>query len=56
MHDATRTVHHPAVNEDGYASLTVPTHRASTIASCDEIVRIDGGRIVEVIKRGEAEV
>ncbi|MGE7472190.1 cystathionine beta-lyase [Bosea sp. NPDC003192] len=35
MHDATRTVHHPAVNEDGYASLTVPTHRASTIVYPD---------------------
>jgi cystathionine beta-lyase len=35
MHDATRTVHHPSVNEDGYASLTVPTHRASTIVYPD---------------------
>jgi cystathionine beta-lyase len=35
MHDATRTVHHPAVNEEGYASLTVPTHRASTIVYPD---------------------
>ena len=31
MHDLTRCVHHPAVNEEGYASLAVPTHRASTI-------------------------
>ena len=31
MHDLTRCVHHPAVNTDGYASLAVPTHRASTI-------------------------
>jgi cysteine-S-conjugate beta-lyase len=31
MRDATRAVHHPSVNEEGYASLTVPTHRASTI-------------------------
>ena len=35
MHDATRSVHHPAVNEEGYASLTVPTHRASTIVYPD---------------------
>lgn len=35
MHDATRSVHHPAVNEQGYASLTVPTHRASTIVYPD---------------------
>lgn len=35
MHDATRTVHHPAVDEEGYASLTVPTHRASTIVYPD---------------------
>lgn len=31
MHDLTRCVHHPAVNTEGYASLTVATHRASTI-------------------------
>jgi cystathionine beta-lyase len=31
MHDLTRVVHHPAVSHDGFASLTVPTHRASTI-------------------------
>jgi cysteine-S-conjugate beta-lyase len=35
MHDATRSVHHPAVDEEGYASLTVPTHRASTIVYPD---------------------
>jgi cystathionine beta-lyase len=35
MHDTTRSVHHPSVNEDGYASLTVPTHRASTIVYPD---------------------
>jgi cystathionine beta-lyase len=35
MHDLTRCVHHPAVNEDGYASLAVPTHRASTIVYKD---------------------
>ncbi len=35
MHDSTRCVHHPAVNEDGYASLAVPTHRASTIVYKD---------------------
>jgi len=31
MHDLTRCVHHPAVNTEGYASLAVATHRASTI-------------------------
>lgn len=31
MHDLTLCVHHPAVNEEGYASLAVPTYRASTI-------------------------
>lgn len=35
MHDATRCVHHPAVSEQGYASLAVPTHRASTIVYQD---------------------
>lgn len=35
MHDATRSVHHPSVSEEGYASLTVPTHRASTIVYPD---------------------
>ena len=35
MHDLTRCVHHPAVSEDGYASLAVPTHRASTIVYPD---------------------
>ncbi|CAM3220827.1 PLP-dependent aspartate aminotransferase family protein [Paracoccus nototheniae] len=31
MRDATLCPIHPTVSEDGYASLTVPTHRASTI-------------------------
>lgn len=31
MRDATKAILHPAINEDGYAALTVPTHRASTI-------------------------
>jgi cystathionine beta-lyase len=31
MHDLTRCVHHPEVSQEGYASLAVPTHRASTI-------------------------
>ncbi len=35
MRDATRCVHHPAISEDGYASLAVPTHRASTIVYPD---------------------
>lgn len=35
MRDATLSVHHPAVSEDGYAALSVPTHRASTIVFPD---------------------
>lgn len=35
MQDLTRCVHHPAVSTDGYASLAVPTHRASTIVYKD---------------------
>jgi cystathionine beta-lyase len=31
MKDLSRVVHHPAVSHDGFASLTVPTYRASTI-------------------------
>ena len=31
MRDATKVVHHPKLDETGYDSLTVPTHRASTI-------------------------
>ena len=35
MHDLTRCVHHPAVSQDGFASLAVPTYRASTIVYPD---------------------
>ena len=35
MRDATLCTLHPTVSEDGYASLTVPTHRASTIVFPD---------------------
>ena len=35
MNDLTLCVHHPAVDEEGYASLAVPTHRASTIVYPD---------------------
>ncbi|MCC7273565.1 MAG: PLP-dependent transferase, partial [Alphaproteobacteria bacterium] len=35
MQDLSRCVHHPAVSQEGYASLTVPTHRASTIVFPD---------------------
>jgi cystathionine beta-lyase len=35
MHDTTLCVHHPKVSEEGYASLAVPTHRASTIVYPD---------------------
>lgn len=35
MHDLTRCVHHPAVDTEGYASLAVATHRASTIVYPD---------------------
>ena len=31
MQDSTRCVHRPAVSQEGFASLTVPTYRASTI-------------------------
>lgn len=33
--DATRCIHRPAIVTEGYASLAVPTHRASTIAFPD---------------------
>lgn len=35
MHDLTLCVHHPAVSHDGFASLAVPTYRASTIVYDD---------------------
>ncbi len=35
MRDLTRCVKNPAVSTEGYASLTVPTHRASTITYPD---------------------
>jgi cystathionine beta-lyase len=35
MHDLSRCVHHPAVSQEGFASLAVPTHRASTIVYDD---------------------
>ncbi|MGE0723532.1 MAG: PLP-dependent aspartate aminotransferase family protein [Alphaproteobacteria bacterium] len=35
MHDLTRCVHHPDVPTEGYASLAVATHRASTIVYPD---------------------
>jgi cystathionine beta-lyase len=35
MHDLTRCVQHPAVSQDGFKSLAVPTHRASTIVYDD---------------------
>ena len=35
VHDLTRCVHHPAVSHDGFASLAVPTYRASTIVYPD---------------------
>src|SRR5213075_925128 len=35
MHDFTRCVRHPEISHDGYASLAVPTHRASTIVYHD---------------------
>ncbi|MBO9101668.1 MULTISPECIES: trans-sulfuration enzyme family protein [unclassified Rhizobium] len=31
MQDLTRCVHHPAVSQEGFASMAVPTYRASTI-------------------------
>ena len=35
MRDLTQCVHHPAVSHEGYASLAVPTYRASTIVYDD---------------------
>ncbi|MGV0819837.1 trans-sulfuration enzyme family protein [Martelella sp. AMO21009] len=35
MRDATKSVHHPKISEEGYAALGVPTHRASTIVFPD---------------------
>ncbi|HEY4250991.1 MAG TPA: cystathionine beta-lyase [Roseomonas sp.] len=35
MRDLSRCVHHPAVSQDGFASLAVPTYRASTIVFPD---------------------
>ncbi|MGP9680221.1 trans-sulfuration enzyme family protein [Halomonas sp. AOP27-A1-41] len=35
MRDATLSTQHPTVSEDGYAALSVPTHRASTIVFPD---------------------
>ena len=35
MHDLSRCVHHPAVSHEGFASLAVPTYRASTIVYGD---------------------
>ncbi|MDO1582564.1 cystathionine beta-lyase [Rhizobium oryzicola] len=35
MHDLTRCVHHPAVSQEGFSSLAVPTYRASTIVYPD---------------------
>jgi cystathionine beta-lyase len=35
MKDLSRVVHHPAVSHEGFASLTVPTYRASTIVFDD---------------------
>lgn len=44
MHDLTRCVHHPEVPEEGYASLAVPTHRASTIVFPDAAAYADRKR------------
>jgi cystathionine beta-lyase len=35
MKDLSRCVHHPAVSQEGFASLAVPTYRASTIVYPD---------------------
>ncbi|MBR0644656.1 cystathionine beta-lyase [Plastoroseomonas hellenica] len=37
MRDLSRCVHHPAVSQDGFASLAVPTYRASTIVFPDAV-------------------
>ena len=35
MHDLSRCVHHPVVSHEGFATLAVPTYRASTIVFPD---------------------
>jgi len=35
MHDLSRCVHHPAVSQEGFSSLAIPTWRASTIVYDD---------------------
>lgn len=35
MHDLSRCVHHPAASHEGFATLAVPTYRASTIVFPD---------------------
>ncbi|RVV97595.1 cystathionine beta-lyase [Mesobaculum littorinae] len=44
MRDATLSVHHPAVSHDGYAALSVPTHRASTIVFDDAAAYASRGK------------
>lgn len=44
MHDLTRCVVHPAVPQEGFASLAVPTYRASTIVYPDAASFMERGK------------
>lgn len=44
MKDLSLVVHHPAVSHDGFASLAVPTYRASTILFKDARAYVDRGK------------
>lgn len=44
MKDLSRVVHHPAVSHDGFASLAVPTYRASTIVFEDARAYAERGK------------
>lgn len=44
MKDLSQVVHHPAVSHEGFASLTVPTYRASTIVFKDAEAYATRGR------------
>ena len=44
MKDLSLVVHHPAVSHDGFASLAVPTYRASTIVFEDARAYVERGK------------
>ena len=41
---------------DAGCTILIVAHRASTIATCDQIVRIDNGRIVDLARRGQVDL